>query len=72
MTTQTTFRWEQDGAGGSHGIATYFPGTPHEVSMQVTTFTEALEMDRAIGIAMRQKHWDARAGLLAEINRIKP
>ena len=20
MTTQTTFRWEQDGAGGDHGI----------------------------------------------------
>ena len=68
----TTFRWEQDGAGGDHGTATYFPGMPHEISLRVETFAEAHELERCIGYALNQQRWDARAGLLADIARIKP
>lgn len=70
--SRTTFLWTQDGAGGDHGVATYFPGTPHEVKLRIDTFKEAHELERSIGIALRHQHWDARAGLLAEIGRIKP
>ena len=68
----TTFRWEQDGAGGDHGTATYFPGMPNEISLRVETFAEAHELARCVGYALNQQRWDARAGLLAEIARIKP
>ena len=68
----TTFRWEQDGAGGDHGTVTYFPGMPNEISLRVETFAEAHELVRCIGYALNQQRWDARAGLLAEIARIKP
>ena len=72
MTTLTTFRWEQDGAGGEHGTATYFPGTPHEISLRIDTFAEAYALEQSIGTALQQQRWDARAGLLADIGRIKP
>ena len=72
MTTKVTFRWEQDGAGGDHGTATYFVGTPNEVSLRIDTFAEAYKLDRAIGYSLNQQRWDARAGLLAEIGRIQP
>jgi alkanesulfonate monooxygenase SsuD/methylene tetrahydromethanopterin reductase-like flavin-dependent oxidoreductase (luciferase family) len=72
MTTKVTFRWEQDGAGGEHGMATYFVGTPNEVSLRIDTFAEAHKLDRAIVYSLDQQRWDARAGLLAEIARIKP
>ena len=68
----TIFRWEQDGAGGDHGTATYFPDTPHEISLRVETFAEAHELERCIGYALNQQRLDAHAGLLAEIARIKP
>ena len=72
MTTRVTFRWEQDGAGGEHGMATYFVGTPNEVSLRIDTFADALKLDRAIGHALDQQRRDARAGLLADIGRIQP
>ena len=68
----TTFRWEQDGAGGDHGTATYFPDMPHEISLRVETFAKAHELERCIGYALNQQRRDARAGLLADIARIKP
>lgn len=68
----TLYRWEQDGAGGEHGTATYFPDTPHEVTVTLPNFKESHELCNSIGIALRQANWDARAGLLAEIGRIKP
>ena len=40
--------------------------------MSVETFAEAHELARCIGYALNQQRWDARAGLLAEIARIKP
>ncbi len=72
MTTNVTFRWEQDGAGGEHGMATYFVGTPNEVSLRTDTFAEAHKLDRAIGYSLDQQRRDARARLLAEIGRIQP
>lgn len=72
MKPVSLFRWEQDGKGGEHGTATYFPGTPHEVSLRTDSFAEANQLHNAIGSALRQKHWQARAGLLAEIARITP
>lgn len=70
--TKNLFRWEQDGHGGDHGTATYFPDTPHEISLRIDSFKEANALYASIEIAMRQTHLDARAGLLAEIWRIKP
>ena len=72
MTSKVTFRWEQDGAGGEHGMATYFVGTPNEVSLRIDTFAEAHKLDRAIGYSLDQQRRDARAVLLAEIGRIQP
>ena len=72
MTTKVTFRWEQDDAGGEHGMATYFVGTPNEVSLRIDTFAEAHKLDRAIVYSLDQQRWDARAGLLADIGRIQP
>lgn len=72
MTSNVTFRWEQDGAGGEHGMATYFVGTPNEVSLRTDTFAEAHKLDRAIGYSLDQQRRDARARLLAEIGRIQP
>ena len=72
MTTKVTFRWEQDGAGGEHGMATYFVGTPNEVSLRIDTFAEAHKLDRAIGYSLDQQRRTARTGLLAEIGRIQP
>ena len=66
------YRWEQDGAGGEHGTATYLPDTPHEVTVHLPNFKESHELHLAIQRAIEQARWDARAGLLAEIGRIKP
>ena len=72
MTSKVTFRWEQDGAGGAHGMATYFVGTPNEVGLRIDTFAEAHKLDCAIGYSLDQQRRDARAGLLAEIGGIQP
>jgi beta-mannanase len=68
----TTFRWEQDGRGGVHGEATYFPGTPYEVIVTLPTFADAQALYQAIRQKVEHTRWDARAGLLSEINRIRP
>ena len=72
MTTKVTFRWEQDGAGGEHGMATYFVGTPNEVSLRIDTFADAHKLDRAISFSLDQQRRTARAELLANIGRIQP
>ena len=66
------FRWEQDGAGGDHGTATYFPGTVDECTVAMPTFKEAHALQQSIERQMQQTRRDARCGLLAEISRIKP
>jgi hypothetical protein len=72
MNTQTLWRWEQDGLGGDHGTATYFPGTPCEVSVVLPCFMDANDLYAAIHAKIAHARWDARAGLLAEIARIRP
>lgn len=70
--TKTMLRWEQDGSGGVHGIATYFPGTRNEISLRIDNFPEANALFNSIEAVIKQNRWDARAGLLAEIGRMKP
>ena len=70
--TAPLYRWEQDGAGGEHGTATYFPDTPHEVTVTLPNFKESHALSKAIVSKLVETRWDARAGLLAEIGRIKP
>lgn len=72
MTPNTLFRWEQNGAGKDDGTATFFPDTPNETALRIDTFKEAIALYRAIESTLKQTRWDARAGLLAEIARIKP
>ena len=69
---QLLWRWEQDGRGGVHGEAPYFPGTPYEVKVTLPTFNDAHNLHEAISQKLRHTRWDARAGLLAEIARIRP
>ena len=66
-----TFRWEQDGAGGDHGTATYYfmGGT---VMLQIGTFAKAFEMHQAIELERKNIATEARRELLREIARIKP
>jgi hypothetical protein len=72
VTTQTLWRWEQDGRGGDHGTATYFPDTPYEVTVVLPCFKDANALYTAIAAKVAHTRFDARAGLLAEIARIRP
>lgn len=68
----TTFRWEQDGSGGEHGTATYFPDTHRKVELRIDSFREANALAIAINGYAKDMCKSARAGLLAEIGRISP
>lgn len=68
----TKFRWEQDGSGGEHGTATYFPDTGLEVTVTLPTFKEAHTLQWCIEMAIKDARYDARFGLLNEIKRINP
>lgn len=69
----STFRWEQDRAGGAHGVATFtFPLANREISLQIESFKEAHELRQAIDAELKAKRFSSRASLLAEIARIKP
>ena len=70
--SKTTFRWEQDGAGGDHGTATFFPETYREVRLRIDTFREANALAMAINGYAKDVRQSARAGLLAEIGRLDP
>ena len=72
QSTKTTFRWEQDKAGGEHGIATYFPETHRQVQLRIDSFREANALAMAIDGYAKNVRESARAELLAEIGRIKP
>ena len=69
--TTTSLRWEQDGAGGEHGTATYFAGMSHEVTVTLPTFKEAHLLQWCIEAAIEDARYDARLTLLNEIKRIK-
>lgn len=68
---QTTFEWEQDGAGGEHGQAT-FHFQNGSLSLRIDTFREAHALSQAIQAEMREVRHDARQGLINEIARIQP
>lgn len=68
---KSTFHWEQDAAGGDHGTATYFPGTQREVRLRIDSFKEAFALANTIDAYVKDVRVSARAGLLAEIGRIK-
>lgn len=72
QTTAVTFRWEQDGQGGDHGMATFFPDTHRQVVLRIDSFREANALAMAINGMGKDIRESARAGLLAEISRIKP
>ena len=72
MTHYSLLRWEQDGAGGDHGTATYFPGSAQEVSVVLPTFKDAFNLYSSIAAALDHTRWDARRALLNEIGRIEP
>ena len=72
MSEATLFRWEQDGAGGEHGTATYFPGMSHEVTVTVATFEQAHTLSMCIQAAIAHHRWDARRELLKQIGGIEP
>ena len=71
MKNSDTFRWEQDGAGGLHGTATYcFIGG--NVKLTVETFAKAFELNQAIALERENVTYQARKALLREIARIEP
>lgn len=72
MSEATLFRWEQDGAGGEHGTATYFVGRSHEFTLTVSTFKDAHDVQLCIQAAIDYARWTARRDLLAQIGRIEP
>ena len=72
MTAPILWHWEQDGSGGDHGTATYFPGTPHEISVVLPCFKQANALHNSIAQKIEDTRHDARAGLLAQIGRIQP
>lgn len=69
---QVLYRWEQDGAGGDHGTATFFPNTPHEVNVVLQTFEDGHKLFQAISTHEREVHTKGRMQLLSEISRIRP
>lgn len=72
MSHQVIWRWEQDGSGGDHGTATYFPGTVNEVKVVLPCFKDANNLQMSIEAALRQARHDGRFLLLNEIGRIQP
>lgn len=71
MKTKVLSRWEQDGAGGEHGVLTlcFVSG---DVQVPMCNFKEAHELQQAIQREMHEIRFDARLSLLNEIARIKP
>lgn len=72
MSEATIWRWEQDGAGGDHGTATYFPGKSHEFTLTVATFKEAHTLSMCIQAAIAYARWDGRREFYQQIGRIEP
>lgn len=72
MSAKTIFHWEQDGSGGEHGTATYFPGEMHEATVALASFTEAHQLQARIESAIACARRDARGELLLQIARILP
>lgn len=67
-----SWSWEQDGQGGEHGRATYFPDTPREITVVLPCFKDAYDLHERIERTVELERQSARAELLAEIGRIRP
>lgn len=67
-----TFSWEQDGQGGEHGRATYFPDTPREITVVLPCFKDANDLHERIERTIQLERQFARSELIAEIGRIRP
>lgn len=66
------FRWEQDGAGGDDGMATFFVGTDYEITVRIDTFKAAFELENAINQAREVSRQSGRADLAAQVRRVLP
>lgn len=66
------FRWEQDGHGGEHGMATFFPDTPYQITLRIDSFHEASQLYQSIDRVVANAREDARRVLQAKIARIQP
>lgn len=70
--TTSQFRWEQDGAGGDDGKATFFVGTDYEITVRIDTFKQAFDLENAINQARRVSRQSGRADLAAQVRRVLP
>lgn len=70
MSIVTTFRWEQDGNGGDHGKATYFPGSLQECCVTMPTFLQAFQLQEAIEARLKIERRAGRYELRAQIEAI--
>lgn len=68
--TPINFRWEQDGAGGDDGKATYFVGTDYEITVHIGTFKQAFDLENAINKARRGSYNAGQVMLSAQIKGI--
>lgn len=68
----TNFRWEQDGAGGDDGKATFFVGTDYEITVRLDTFKVAFDLENAINEAREISRQSGRADLAAQVRRLLP
>ena len=68
MTIQ--FRWEQDGAGGDDGKATYFVGTDYEITVRLDTFKAAFDLENVINAAREVSRKSGQSDLSAQIRKL--
>ncbi|MBA3588320.1 hypothetical protein [Methylibium sp.] len=65
------FRWEQDGAGGDNGTAT-FCFSSSDVTVRMCSFKEAHALHQAIELEVREARYDGRVSMLNEVARTPP
>lgn len=70
MTTQTLFHWEQDGAGGAHGMMILWPGTAREFRLVVQDFKTANMLGTLINDATTEAFEAGRRSMQADVARI--
>ena len=68
MTIQ--FRWEQDGAGGDDGKATYFVDTDYEITVRLDTFKAAFDLENVINAAREVSRKSGQSDLSAQIRKL--
>ena len=55
MESTDCWRWEQDGAGGDNGLATFFPGTNQEITVPLCDFRIAYNLHQAVAAQIKAK-----------------